>query len=373
MTSPDPLRRQYRTVFVLALTLVTGIVFLTVVRNFVLVVLVAAIFSALLYPLYQIVRDRMKTGPAMSSGIVLTALIIAVGIPLTAVGGLVAAEAFAVSEKVSALQSGEFGTAELLAFNFPEWVPFRDALASYKSQIVAKLSSLAGAVGSFLFNSISDVTEVTISVMISGFVLLYAMFFFLMRGPELLDSVFRHLPLDTSERNEILNRGLAVTAATLKSILIVGALQGVLVGIAFWVLGIPGAAFWGMIVLILSAIPALGSVVVWGPAAIYLFATDQIAAAAGLVVWGALIVGLVDNILRPRIVGREVNIPDLIILVAILGGIATFGIVGIVVGPLLAAVLLNVLSVYRAVFANSLPDVPDREVENDVRGKPDRA
>lgn len=234
MTSPDPLRRQYRTVFVLVLTLVTGIVFLTVVRNFVLVVLVAAIFSALLYPLYQIVRDRMKTGPAMSSGIVLTALIIAVGIPLTAVGGLVAAEAFAVSEKVSALQSGEFGTAELLAFNFPEWVPFRDALASYKSQIVAKLSSLAGAVGSFLFNSISDVTEVTISVMISGFVLLYAMFFFLMRGPELLDSVFRHLPLDASERNEILNRGLAVTAATLKSILIVGALQGVLVGIAFW-------------------------------------------------------------------------------------------------------------------------------------------
>src|SRR3546814_15245542 len=115
-------------------------------------------------------------------------------------------------------------------------------------------------------------------------------------------------------------------------ILIIGGLQAVLVGGAFWVVGSEGVAFWASVFLVLSAIPALGTPLVWGPAAAWLVLTGQVAEGIGLAVWGTLVVGLVDNILRPRIVGEQTKLPDLVILIAILGGIGAFGAVGITNG-----------------------------------------
>ena len=180
------------------------------------------------------------------------------------------------------------------------------------------------------------------------------MFFFLMRGADMLHASLKYLPLDHEDREEVIGRGIATAWATLKSILIIGLLQGVLIGLAFWVVGISGAVFWGAVVLVLAAIPALGTPLVWGPAAIYLFVNGQTVAAIGLIVWGALVIGLIDNILRPRLVGEEAKLPDLVVLVSILGGISVFGIVGIIAGPVLATVFFVVLDIYRHTFADAL-------------------
>lgn len=345
--------------FVLVLTLVVCIAFATLIRNFLLAVLMAVVFSALLHPIYRRVQAVTHTHPAVTSGLVMIMVLVAVGIPLVALGSLVAAEALEMSKAVAPWLENQIRGGGALAFQIPTWVPFSADMEPYRMQIASRLGEAAGGAGQFLFDSIRDVTRGTFSVVLNLFVFLYAMFFLLMRGPELLHSALRYLPLDQADRDTLIERGLTVTRATLKSILIIGVLQGVLVALAFWVLGIDGAAFWGAIVLILSAIPGLGSAIVWGPAAIYLFMVDQVWSGVALTLWGALVVGLVDNILRPRIVGEEAQIPDLLILLSVLGGIAGFGVVGIVVGPILAAIFLTVLGIYRNVFSVYLPSPAD--------------
>ncbi len=355
MSKQDDVHRNYRTAFVLVMTLVVVLAFATLIRNFLLAVLVAMVFSALLHPFYRRVRAWTRTRPMVASGLVMVILVVAVGIPLLALGGLVAAEALAISKAVSPWLQQQFRGDGALAFQIPDWVPFAAEMDPYKTQILARLGEAAGGAGQFMFESIRNISRGTFAVLLNLFVFLYAMFFFLMRGPELLDSVLRYLPLDEPDREALIERGLTVTKATLKSILVIGILQGVLIALAFLALGLDGPAFWGTVVLILSAIPGLGSAIVWVPAAVYLFAIDQVWSAVAMIVWGAMVVGLVDNILRPRMVGEEARIPDLLILLSILGGIAAFGVVGIVMGPILAAVFLTVLEIYRTVFAEHLP------------------
>lgn len=355
MSDKDRTQNRFRAGFVLALTLVVTLAFAGLIRDFLLAVLMAVVFSALLHPLYRRARTRLRIHRALASGIVIVIVAISVGIPLLALAGLVASEALEISKTVSPWIENQVRSRGANALDLPAWLPFRDDLEPYKTQIIAKLGELAGGAGQFLFDSIREATRGTVTVLVNLFVFFYAMFFFLMRGPQLLDTALRYLPLDEEDREGLIDRGLSVTKATLKSILIIGVLQGLLVGVAFALLGIQGAAFWGTAVLVFSAIPGLGSAIVWGPAVIYLFATGQTWAAAGLLVWGALVVGLVDNILRPRLVGEETQIPDLLIFLSIFGGIAAFGVVGIVVGPILAAVFLTTLQIYRTAFASILP------------------
>jgi predicted PurR-regulated permease PerM len=356
MTSSAKITGNYRKAFVLMLTLAVCVAFAILIKGFLLAVLLAAIFSTLLHPVYLRLQRFLHAGPAVTSGLVIFILAIAIGIPLFALAGLAAAEALAVSEAVSPWLREHIYDGGALAFKLPAWLPFSGELEPYKTQILEKTGELAGGVGQFLFNSISDATRGTFGALLNIFIFGYALFFFLKRGPELVDSALRYLPLNDADRARLIERGLTVTKATLKSILIIGLLQGTLIGLAFWVLGIGGAVFWGTTVLILSAIPGLGSVIVWAPAAGYLVAIDQPMAALGLTIWGALIVGLVDNILRPRLVGGEARIPDLLILLSVLGGIGAFGVVGIVVGPIMAAVFFTVLDIYQSAFVDLLPE-----------------
>lgn len=348
-------KEGYRLAFILGLTAAVVVAFGALIHTFLLAVLMAVVFSGLLHPFYRRVRVTLRCRPSIASGLTIVIAVIAIGIPLIAMAGLVAGEALTISKAVSPWLQGQLRGDGVLAFTLPDWVPFRDEIEPYKTQFLSRFGELAGGFGQFMFSSIRDATRGTVGVLLNLFVFLYAMFFFLMRGPDLADSALRYLPLDEDDRAELVERGLTVTKATLKSILVIGILQGALVALAFWVLGIGGAAFWGTVVLILSAIPGLGSAIVWVPAAIYLFATGQTLDAVGLLAWGGVVVGLVDNILRPRMVGEEAEIPDLLILLSILGGIAGFGVVGIVVGPILAAVFLTALDIYRTAFADMLP------------------
>ncbi len=370
MAESSPAEKRYRMAFVLILAVGVGLAFVTLTRNFLLAVLLAAVFSALLHPLYLRARRMFRSGPAVTSAIVIFFLLIAVGVPVFAFAGIVAAEALSVSKAVEPWLRERIYDTGAPAFQLPEWLPFSSQLEPFKSQILEKLGELIGSLGQFLFRSLRDATSGAVGVLLNLFVFLYAMFFFLMRGSELLDSVLRYLPLTSSDRERLIERGLAVSRAILKSILIIGLLQGVLVGAAFWVLGIDGAFFWGAIVLILSSIPGLGSVIVWAPGAVYLFAIGQHFEAIALIVWGAFVVGLVDNVLRPRIVGGETKIPDLFILLAVLGGIGAFGVVGIIVGPIIAAVFLTALDIYQNVFSGLLPGKQAAKVDLSEPSKP---
>jgi predicted PurR-regulated permease PerM len=139
--------------------------------------------------------------------------------------------------------------------------------------------------------------------------------------------------------------------------LVIGILQGGLAGLAFAVVGITGAVFWGTIMAILSIIPSVGSAIVWGPAAIILIATGHLAKGIGLAIFCAVVVGSLDNLLRPILVGKDTQMHELMILFGTLGGIMMFGVVGLVIGPIVAALFVTVWEIYGVAFKDILPVV----------------
>jgi predicted PurR-regulated permease PerM len=168
--------------------------------------------------------------------------------------------------------------------------------------------------------------------------------------------VLYYSPLPPEDEERIVGRFLSVVRATVKGTLVVGIAQGALGGLGFWVAGISGAVFWSVAMTALSVIPSIGTAIIWVPGVLYLFAMGQTAAAVGLLLWCSLIVATVDNVLRPRLVGRDTKLPDVLILISTLGGIVLFGITGFVIGPLIASMFVTVWEIYGEAFRDVLPE-----------------
>jgi predicted PurR-regulated permease PerM len=159
-------------------------------------------------------------------------------------------------------------------------------------------------------------------------------------GAALAGTVGAAIPLREHDKRRLAEKFATVVRATVKGNIVVALVQGALGAIAFWVLGLPGAVLWGAVMAVLSLLPAVGAAMVWGPVALYYLFTGEIVKGIGLVVWGTVVIGLVDNFLRPMMVGKDTRMPDYLILVATLGGIVVFGLNGFVIGPVIAAVFL---------------------------------
>jgi len=186
----------------------------------------------------------------------------------------------------------------------------------------------------------------TLTFVINLSVMLYLLFFLLRDGKKLAAQAARALPLERRHTQRLLQQFATVVRATVKGNVVVALVQGTLGGIAFWVLGISGALLWGALMALLSLLPAVGAALVWGPVAIYLLTTGALWPAIGLAAWGVLAIGLVDNVLRPMLVGKETRLPDYLVLIATLGGLAAFGINGFVIGPVIAAIFLATWEIF---------------------------
>jgi predicted PurR-regulated permease PerM len=219
-----------------------------------------------------------------------------------------------------------------------------------------------GAIGTFLANSVSAATRGTVVFFFHFFLLLYTIFFLLKDGPRMLATVMLYLPLEETDKHRLLDKFAAVTRATLKGTLLIGLAQGGLAGLAFWVAGIDGVIFWTALMIVLSIIPGIGSALVWVPAVILLVAQGQVVTGLLLAAFCGVIVGTVDNVMRPRLVGRDTKMHDLMILFSTLGGLIAFGAVGFIVGPILAALFISVWEMFGVTFRDSLPGPSIRDV-----------
>ena len=148
------------------------------------------------------------------------------------------------------------------------------------------------------------------------------------------------MPLETRQTQRLLGTFVTVVRATVKGNIVIALIQGLLGGLAFWVLGLPGPLLWGALMALLSLLPAVGAALVWAPVALYFIFTGSLWAGLGLTAWGVLAIGLVDNLLRPVLVGKDTNMPDYLVLFSTIGGIAVFGLNGFVIGPVIAALFL---------------------------------
>jgi len=173
-------------------------------------------------------------------------------------------------------------------------------------------------------------------------IMLYLSFFFIRDGDRLLQALRQAVPLTPQHQAELSHKFSTVLRATVKGNVVVAIVQGTLGGLAFWVLDVQGTLLWAVLMAFLSLLPAIGAALVWGPVALYLLTAGQSLPALGLIAWGLLVVGLVDNLLRPLLVGKDTRLPDYVVLITTVGGMAVFGINGFVLGPLIAAMFFAV-------------------------------
>ena len=348
-----------KAVLLLLLALISA-VFLAMVRHFLMAVLLAGIFSALCRPVFRRLNDGFGHRPALASAVTLVLLVLVVLLPLGALLGIVTAQAIKVGQSVTPWVQHQISQPAAFS-DLLRHLPFYDQVADlvlpYRDTLFRRAGELVGSLSRFLIGSLSSATVVTVNFLFMLFVLLYTMFFFLMDGERLLGKILYYLPLEDRDERRMLDKFTSVTRATLKGTAVIGLLQGTLAGLAFAVAGIPSAVFWGTVMAVLSILPGIGTGLVWVPAALILAAGGHWARALGLGLFCALVVGSVDNFLRPRLVGKDTQMHELMILFSTLGGIALFGVLGVIIGPIIAALFVTVWEIYGVVFSDLLPAV----------------
>ena len=354
----NPAALRFRQAFLLALVVGITILFVLVVQRFLLTVLLAALFAGLAHPLQNRILRRIPDRPSLSATLTLLLLLLGVGIPLAGFLTLVTTEAVQVSQGAEGWLEGQADRLDR-GRDLLERIPLVDRLLPEGEALAEQFEEIAGRMGGILMGSLAAATRGTATFLLQVFILLYALFYFLRDGREILGTVMRYVPLNTSGKEQLLERFISVTRATLRGSLLIGMIQGALAGMAFWVAGVPGPAFWGTVMVVLSIIPAIGAGLVWVPAVVYLFLVERIVAAVLLFAWCAVVVGTVDNFLRPRLIGRDARMSDLLILLSTLGGIVLFGAVGFIVGPIVAALFVTVWHLYGEAFSEWLPRMPE--------------
>ena len=359
MERPEITGRKFRTAFVLLLVLVLSGLFIAVAWPFLKPLLLGALLAGLSRPLYVWVTRLVRGRKSLAAALTLLLLILLVAGPVSAFVGVVVNQALNVSEQAIPWVQQHFGAAS--TFDVHGWLVQRfPSLATYvpqQAQIMDNIGNVAKAAGAFLVAGASRMTAGTASFLLNLFVMLYAMFFFLRDGRTILEKIFYYTPLNSDDEALLLERFTSVTRATVKGTLVIGLIQGALAGFGFWVAGIDGAAFWGTIMVVLSVVPGIGAALIWVPAVVYLYITGQTLAATLLLAWCAAVVGTIDNVLRPMLVGKDAEMPDLLILVGTLGGLFLFGPVGFIIGPIVCGLFLTVWEIYGTTFKDILPPV----------------
>lgn len=349
-------RNTMNNLVLLALIAAISLLFLSMISQFLMAIFMAGIFSAMLTPFHRWLTAKLRGHAHLASLLTIFGIIILVLAPLSILVGIVAAQAVTVGRSVTPFVEEFINEPSALAQYF-EKLPFYDLILPYRDILIERVGQAVAVVSTFLVNSLSSATMVTVQAIIGTVIMLYVMFFFFSMGSVLLNKILYFLPLRDEDEQRLLKQFTSVTRATIKGTFIIGLMQGTICGFAFSLAGIQGAVFWGTVMAVASVIPAFGTALVWGPAAIILVLIGDWVGVIILVVICGLISGNLDNLVRPRLVGKDTQMHDLYILFGTLGGISMFGILGIIVGPIIAALFVTVWEIYGDSFKEFLPAV----------------
>ncbi len=327
--------------FLLLLTAVT-LGFAWVLYPFYGAVLWAVVVAVLFAPVYRRLLQSMPGRPSLAAAVTVLIIIAIVILPLAMIATSLVQEA---SSLVAKIQSGEYNLGSYLQ-------RIIDALPAWATGLIERfnltdLSALREKLTSGLMTGGQILAPQALSIGMNTFdfvirlgIMLYLLFFLLRDGKALAEAIREAIPLRGEQKAALFTRFADVVRATVKGGILVAMAQGTLGGIAFWFLGIHAALLWAVLMAFLSLIPAIGATLVWLPVAIYFLATGAIWQGIGLILYGVLVIGLVDNLLRPFLVGKGSKLPDYVVLISTLGGIEVFGLNGFVIGPLIAAMFM---------------------------------
>ncbi|WP_371739928.1 AI-2E family transporter [Bradyrhizobium sp. CCBAU 51765] len=309
-------------------------------------VLLAIIFA----PLY---RRALKTLPGKHNLAALFTVVVVIVMVLIPVAVVIASLVDQGGELYQRVQSGEISFAhplEQLRSALPGWAAsLSDRLARMDlSALKERLSGLVVPAGQQLAGHAINIGQLTLEFVASLLVMLYLLFFLLRDGEDLSTRIRDALPLRPSQTAEILDAFTLAVRGTIKGIVLVALIQGALGGLIFWLLGLTAPLLAGALMALVSLLPVLGSALIWVPAALYLLVSGAVTKGLILLAFGTFVIGLADNFLRPILVGQSIQMPSYVVLLATLGGLATFGANGFVIGPLVAAMFLTTWHIFVA-------------------------
>jgi predicted PurR-regulated permease PerM len=340
------------------LVIAVSVAFTWIMLPFFGAVLWGTILAILFAPVYRRMA-RMLAGrrnvAALTTVMVIVMMVI---LPVTLLAVLLLQEGLGIYARI---QSGDVRPGQYLQQIF-------DALPAWVTQLLERfglptLADVQERVSTSFVRGIQlvapkvlDIGQNTFDFVLQAFIMLYLLFFLLRDGDVLWRRIRDALPLREEVQRGLAGKFTTVIRATVKGGIVVAALQGALGGLIFWFLGIHAPILWGVLMAFLSLLPAVGAGLVWLPVAIYLLVTGATWQGVLLIAYGILVIGLVDNVLRPVLVGKDTRMPDYVVLVATIGGIAIFGINGFVIGPVIAAMFIAVWAMVAAMFSSRSTD-----------------
>ncbi len=340
--------------FFIAILIGAAFTFFYMVRMFLVPVLLAAVFTTLFYPMYEWFLRAFRGKRTVAAFVCCVLLLLAVILPILGVAHLVTLEAIDVyhsaetkfSEISAKGQEGILGQLRSYRW-FRQW-------GLDKIDWRASLEDAARNAGSLVAVVISKTSSGTLQLLILLFTTLFTMFYFFRDGKTLLRRLRYLIPLEREYKNAIAARFSSVARATVKGTLLIALVQGTLSGLTLWIFGVSSPFLWGVVATLMSVIPLVGAWLVLYPAAFIQMATGHMGQGIGILLVTVIVIVNVDNLMRPRLVGQETGMHDLIVFFSTLGGIALFGAMGFIVGPMLAALFLTLLDIYSEEFKDDL-------------------
>jgi predicted PurR-regulated permease PerM len=330
------------------LIVAVSLAFAWILTSFYGAILGGVVIAIMFAPVHRWMLRKMPERRTAAALLMILLIVLIVILPLTLIAASLTQQGAVV---VGKMQSGELNFGKLLQ-------QMLDALPGWATGLLNRFGVFslgdmqekltAGLVkgGQTIATQALDIGQSTFAFMVSLVIMLYLLFFLFRDGDTLARRVKDAIPLRAELRDELLEKFTIVIRATVKGSLLVALAQGALGGLIFWVLGINAALLWAVLMAFLSLLPAVGAGLVWMPVALYLLATGSFWQGAILIAYGFFVIGLVDNLLRPMLVGKDTKLPDYVVLISTLGGIEAFGLNGFVIGPVIAAMFIAVWEIF---------------------------
>lgn len=338
-------------IFFILLATIT-VAFFTIMKPFFYPLFWAAILAGTFYPLYKRTNKTLKA-PDLSSTLILILIFIIIVLPMIGISTLVVKE----SVNLYSVASENSGEIKDNIQNILKWVEqnqFTNQFNINQSFLTQKVVELYQSITTFLLENVKTITQNSIVFTIKFFIMFYALFFFVRDGKNILQKLMHLCPLGDHYEKILYTKFTSTVRATIKGSLIVGLIQGTLGWAMFAVAGVQGALVWGLMMVLFATIPGVGCYFIWLPVAIIMLLTGHIATGIGMILFGMLVIGTIDNFIRPILVGKDSELHPLLVLFSTLGGIITFGISGFIIGPVIASLLLSLWEMYDEYYKKEL-------------------
>jgi predicted PurR-regulated permease PerM len=319
----------------------------SILRPFLPVLLWASVLVIVCHPAYRWWRARLGS-PSLAALLTTVLVIVTIIVPLLGVSSAVIGQLQGVASLAQS-QVTDLMADPAQAERLQQAVAWLEEYTGVDAVELRKgLQQAATTVSQALVQGTISVLGGAFGFLLSTFFVMFTMYYLFRDGDAAVEVLQSMLPLDRAKSEALVRRTGEIVSASVYGVVVIAVIQGTLGGLMFWALGLPSPLIWGVVMIVLATIPMLGTFLVWVPAAIFLAVTGSWIKALVLTFWGAVVIGMADNLLRPRLVGDRTQMHELLIFFSVLGGLQVFGVLGILLGPVVVAVGLSLLEAFRA-------------------------